>query len=100
MRARVKKWWPDCETADVVAALVVLSCAVLLLPVFSVKTGPDSAFYLEKALDIYLGHGYEHATRGPVFVGLLAAAFAVSDPSVLREVRRVLDASNGALATT
>lgn len=86
MRARVKKWWPDCETADVVAALVVLSCAVLLLPVFSVKTGPDSAFYLEKALDIYLGHGYEHATRGPVFVGLLAAAFAVSDPSVLSAV--------------
>ena len=73
---------PGQNAADTILLALTTVAALALVPIWSVTTGPDSAFYLEKALDIYLGHGYEHATRGPVFVTLLSAAFHVADPSV------------------
>ncbi|GEM_PF-3284843 len=62
-------------------SLVVLT--LLLVPIFALTTGPDSVFYLEKGLDLYLGRGYDHPTRGPIFASILATAFSVLGPSAI-----------------
>lgn len=56
--------------------------ALILTPITNINLTPDSLFYLEHALNIYNGEGYNHLDRGPVYPYLLSIGFFLTGPDV------------------
>ncbi len=71
--------------------------ALVLSPITNIRVTPDSVFYLEKALDLFNGHGYTYAKRGPGYPFLLSSGFYFfggATPFAAMVVLRILFVAN------
>ena len=77
---------------SILLGLILLAMGLILFPLQEVSTGPDAAWYIANALNIYQGRGYVDTdwtpvlNRGPVFPLLIAASFTLFGPSVLHAI--------------